>query len=240
MKQVLRFVGWAMLGMVGIVFLAVSGLGFIVQVPVGLAFGWVGFLRNNVMALEVNEWRLAEAAATVALLAAGGHFALRWLHAQMAPAAPQPWRPRWTVAALGGVLLLFVAGVATIGLTHQAAWLMTSDAPFTDSDSPRWQVSSAMVAAIDYRKAVEAAHRRTGRFPDDNADAGAPAFEPRSTLKEVAVGKGGVITLHFKPIVAEGAYLTLTPTAAGGTVTWTCRSNLKDRYLPMDCRDVRP
>jgi len=39
------------------------------------------------------------------------------------------WRIRWTLALVLGVLLLFTAGISLVGITHQIAWLSTSEQP---------------------------------------------------------------------------------------------------------------
>jgi prepilin-type processing-associated H-X9-DG protein len=39
------------------------------------------------------------------------------------------WRVRWTALSVVIVLLMFTAGIAATGITHQAAWLARSDQP---------------------------------------------------------------------------------------------------------------
>src|SRR5262249_42501610 len=46
-----------------------------------------------------------------------------------AGAPPRRWPPRWTATILAAVVLAFVAGIASIGITHQTAWLLTSPEP---------------------------------------------------------------------------------------------------------------
>src|SRR5262249_33914379 len=45
-----------------------------------------------------------------------------------------PWRLRWTLALVAVVVLMFVAGIAAVGLTHQTIWLMTAPVRLTDRD----------------------------------------------------------------------------------------------------------
>lgn len=241
LPALLRSIGKAVGLVFGVGFLLLvvaSVLGsWLVEVPFWLVFGWVRFLRDNVLALEVNPLRLFEAAASIAALGVGGHYGLRWLRAQVAPGSPHPWRRRWTVATLCGVLLLFVAGVATIGITHQAAWLFTSDQPFLESDAARWRLSTVLLASQPYAEHVAETWKRTGRFPDSDAEAEAPAFKaPNEDVRHIAIGKGGVVTIYFGPRVAEGGVVTRTPQPRDGALHWTCRSNLRDRYLPAGCR----
>ena len=83
---------------------------------------------------------------------------------------------RWTAAGLGLVLLLFVAGIATIGLTHQTAWLfMRTDPIVWNSFEVRARVQEAVNLAAPHRIALEVAceqgHMTAGY---DNGDLGLP------------------------------------------------------------------
>src|SRR5262249_9257130 len=62
----------------------------------------------------------------------GGHALGRWLFAgkpQADNAGSRVWTPRWTITLLSLVVLLFVAGIAAVGIAHQVAWLATSPEP---------------------------------------------------------------------------------------------------------------
>src|SRR5262249_21408540 len=39
------------------------------------------------------------------------------------------WKLRWSLAIVVFMFILFAAGISLVGVTHQAAWLMTSDEP---------------------------------------------------------------------------------------------------------------
>ncbi|MCA9071447.1 MAG: DUF1559 domain-containing protein, partial [Planctomycetaceae bacterium] len=43
------------------------------------------------------------------------------------------WPKRWTACILGLVLMMFIAGIALVGMTHQIAWLATSEEPLLES-----------------------------------------------------------------------------------------------------------
>jgi hypothetical protein len=85
----------------------------------------------------------------LAALSWGLHIFLSWLHAQVRNAKPEntgvpsaPWLPRWTLSILGIVVLLFVAGIAATGITHQTAWLMSSPQPIVQRDGGSTQIRS--------------------------------------------------------------------------------------------------
>ena len=228
---------------VGIVFLVLlvlsGGAIFVVEIPAVLALGWIRFLRDNLETMEVNPLLWAEAAGCIVALGIGGHWFARWLYGEMAPGAPQPWRPGWTIAGLAAVLLLFIAGIATIGITHQTAWLFTAKEPFIRNTwDARINISRALSEARASQEAVEEAHRRTGRFPGSDAEAGLPQrFQPTKNVLAQSVGPGGVIRIDFAEAVAGGGVVTLTPSFEGATLKWTCRSTLPQRELPASCRN---
>jgi hypothetical protein len=238
----MRIVGLILkwVGILFVVLLVLSGGGiFLVEIPVILAFGWIGFLRDNLATMEVNPLLWAEAAGCIVALGLGGHWFARWLYGEMTPGAVQPWRPGWTVAGLAALLLLFIAGIATIGITHQTAWVFTAKEPFIRNTwEARINVSRALSEVGQLKEAVEEAHRRTGRLPGSEAEAGlSRGFEPTNYVLERSVGQGGVIRIEFAKSVAGGGVLTLTPAAEGNAIKWVCRSSLPQRELPGSCRD---
>jgi prepilin-type processing-associated H-X9-DG protein len=100
-----------------------------------LAVGWIWYLGRAVPQVPVEWDGVLTAVVCLALLCGGLHLFCRWLY-EAAPAAAaaeqtprRPWPFRWTAAVVGVVVLMFVAGVAVVGLTHQTAWLITSPEP---------------------------------------------------------------------------------------------------------------
>src|SRR5262249_49375232 len=47
--------------------------------------------------------------------------------------ADRRWRWRWTGWLVGGVVLMFVAGLAAAGVAHQVGWLITSPEPIVEN-----------------------------------------------------------------------------------------------------------
>lgn len=92
-----------------------------------LAVGWMSFLYRVLPHANVNWAALITWIFTVSALTAGSHFSLRWLSRQIAQEGGiQTWRTSWTLAIVSGVVLMFVAGIAAIGMTHQVLWMLTS------------------------------------------------------------------------------------------------------------------
>jgi hypothetical protein len=85
----------------------------------------------------------------VALLAVGLQRFLGWLYGQStAEGPPRRWRKRWTAAILAAVVLMFAAGIAAIGITHQTAWLLNSPEPIALRGSYRQVQSMANLKQI--------------------------------------------------------------------------------------------
>jgi hypothetical protein len=102
--------------------------------------------------VSVNGAGALTAAVCLVALAVGLHRFLTWL---VGPG--RPWRWRWTLSGLGLVVLMFVAGISAVGLTHQTAWLLTSPEPLAEggrSAPARIQSTSNLkrigVAALNY------------------------------------------------------------------------------------------
>ena len=93
-------------------------------------FGWLHFLIRVIPAIQINPLAIITALVCVVLLLFGAHFFFTWLARAWQAGQPdaRPWRKRWTVSFMSLVLLIFVAGTAMVGVTHQVVWLsMTPD-----------------------------------------------------------------------------------------------------------------
>jgi hypothetical protein len=85
--------------------------------------GWVYFLRRTLPEVAPEAGVVLTAGACLAGLGVGLHLFLRWLRAHAG------WRPGATAALLGGVVLLFAAGLAVVGMWRQVSWLVRSEEP---------------------------------------------------------------------------------------------------------------
>lgn len=110
----------------GLIFLACIGLAWPGDLLLNLAFGWMFYLYRVVSQVVVSESSIWTAAFCLGALAVGLHWFLRWFAAQSAASA---WPPRRTGALLALIVLMFVAGIAAVGIGHQTAWLLTSPEP---------------------------------------------------------------------------------------------------------------
>ena len=216
--------------------IVVGGGDWTVQIPFYLVFGWFAFLRENLAALEPNPRLIVEALLCIAVLGVGSHYFCRWLYAAMVPDAAVAWRARWTVMGLGLLFLLFAAGIGTIGLTHQAAWLLGAKEPMLrDYFSERMRVTEALLSVTPLREEVAEQFSRSGKVPD-TVDAKPSPGSRRNVVETVFVAKGGVITIAFKRDFVAGGVIMLTPGVVNGKLEWKCTANLPRRITPPSCR----
>lgn len=210
------------------------------QVPARLLFGWYSFMVMNAHAMQPNWLLIVEAIVCTALLGVGSHYFCRWLWVKATPEGTTVWRVRWTVTGLAGVLLLFVAGIATIGITHQTAWLFTMKSPkVIDSWGPRFVLPAVIKSSIPVRNAVEAHFARTGRLPDSAQEARIDPGElqGREHVKALHVAEEGIVVIELAHKQAPAdAVILFTPTVNGKALEWKCSSNLERIYLPAECR----
>jgi hypothetical protein len=126
----------ALSGAVLVALLVCSGCIFPLELLYHLVTGWALYLYRVVPEMEISWSGVATAGVCLGILAGGLHRFLRWLYTAERPHAAKPrpvWRTGWTAALLGVVVLMFVAGIAAIGVTHQTAWLATSPEPLLES-----------------------------------------------------------------------------------------------------------
>jgi prepilin-type N-terminal cleavage/methylation domain-containing protein/prepilin-type processing-associated H-X9-DG protein len=98
-------------------------------------FGWALFLYRVLREMRLSTAGVLTALVCLALLAGGLHLFLGWLYGQAGETeGPRwRWRKRWTATMLAGVVLMFVAGISAVGITHQTVWLFNSPEPLTES-----------------------------------------------------------------------------------------------------------
>jgi hypothetical protein len=105
---------------------------FIVQTIWYLLTGWGYFIARNVQRAEPHADVLIAGLIALFLMAVIVHRMMRRMPTT-APTESEPPRRRSiraSAAAVGVIVLLFVAGVSTIAITHQTLWMFTSDEPF--------------------------------------------------------------------------------------------------------------
>lgn len=122
------------------VILACAGAVGLVEIPFWLTFGWIPFVWRTVPDMSVSWPAIGMALVTLVLFTGGLHVALpRAVNAFRSVHQPLTWHPRWTLAIVGVIVLMFVAGIGLVGVTHQVGWLATS--------GERWFASGGRLVA---------------------------------------------------------------------------------------------
>jgi hypothetical protein len=90
-----------------------------------LAIGWMTFLTRTLPKVTVDWGGVSMLLLCVFLAGAVGHNFCAWLW--KGSGREGAWRLKWTAMGLAGVVLLFAAGTAFTGVTHQVGWLLRSE-----------------------------------------------------------------------------------------------------------------
>ena len=98
------------------------------ELVIAVLFGWAAFLHRVGARLEISWPSIGVGVGAFVLFTLGVHMLCRrWRNATAATG--RPWRLRWSLAVTTFVVLLFVAGIALLGIVHQTGWLLTSPEP---------------------------------------------------------------------------------------------------------------
>src|SRR5712692_8163099 len=108
--------------------------------PLDAAFallaGWAFYLVRVVPQITWNWSGFFTALVCLVALGLVLQWFFRWFYQQFqikrGNTIPRDWAWAWTMRILGLVVLMFVAGVSAIGITHQTAWLVTSPGPLLE------------------------------------------------------------------------------------------------------------
>jgi hypothetical protein len=120
------------------IFLECTGLHALLETVAGLVIGWIPFLNRVIPQVTIDWTGVLTAIVCLGGLVAGMHLFLRWFSKnlkKLPESAGQPnpqWPVRWTAAIVLLVVVMFVAGIASVGVTHQTGWLMNSPEPLTE------------------------------------------------------------------------------------------------------------
>jgi len=135
------------------------------EVVLALLFGWVSFLMHVIPRLRISWSSLAIASAALVLFTIGIHILGRRWRSGTASASSPSWRLRWSVAMVGTVILLFVAGISMVGVVHQTGWLLTAPEPMYVSTVRSLPSDSSQRHLRQFGLAVENYAATFGRLP---------------------------------------------------------------------------
>jgi type IV pilus assembly protein PilA len=137
-------------------------------------------------------------------------------------------------AQQGFTLIELMIVVAIIGILAAIAM------PAYQDYTKRSHVTEGLNLAASAKSGVTEFFADRGAFPTSNVEAGLATATNISgnSVRSVAVGANGVITITYRTNVAPGATLLLTPTNSSGSITWTCKTGgtVGQKYRPSSCR----
>jgi hypothetical protein len=166
-----------------IVLLSCLGLWVPGDLLFAILFGWVFYLGRVIPQARVNPNGVATALICLAGFAVGLHLFLCSLARQSREsqggkplehdAGPdevprESWPLRWSAAAVGITLLMFVTGMAAAGLAHQLGWLITGTSPFLAGDGGARTAARRAQSTNNLKQmgvAFDAYHEGEGHFP---------------------------------------------------------------------------
>jgi prepilin-type processing-associated H-X9-DG protein len=145
-----------------------------IELVTNLAVGWFIFMNSVAPKVTVNWGGVALGTIALALFSGGLHAFLFWLYDRVRQTANDGvfridtgWKPRWTAAVVEIVLLIFVAGIAATGMTHQLGWLLASEDPWLSQGGARRAARRAQ--SVNNLKQIglglEIYHSGFGSFP---------------------------------------------------------------------------
>ena len=100
------------------------------QIVHEICWGWTRFLARVLPYVNVRWDGILIFGVGTIFFGCALHWIASWIYRHRQSSADNTsWKIKWTVVAVVTTELLFVAGVAATGVTHQAGWMMTGDQP---------------------------------------------------------------------------------------------------------------
>lgn len=100
----------------------------------------------------------------------------------------------------------------------------------------RAKVNAGLAEAVPVRARVAEFHQKHGRFPNAE-EIVLMGFEPGRTVKLSLVPMTGVVVVTYRDDKElAGKRVVLVPEASGKNLSWDCKGEMDNRYLPASCR----
>jgi hypothetical protein len=128
------------------------GMYWPVQLLVLAAFGWIGYLARVGPQIRPDWSAMGMGLGALALFAVGLHWFMAWFYAAAIAAKSNlseaasfgqsngaGWLMRWTLSVVVIVVMMFVAGISMVGITHQVVWLADSKEPLVNDSFARFR-----------------------------------------------------------------------------------------------------
>ncbi len=202
----------------GFVFLAMTGMLFLGEIPVVLIFGWIQFLGKVLPHIQPSLAIMLEGIGAILVLMVGTHLFLRWLFTNLRQPEDglsdrRQWKLRWTATGLMIFVLMFITSISMTGLIHQTGWL--AHEPWLESS-----FASGRRARADMRAIGTA----LGSYQVDWEH-----FPVTHTHRPVALSDVGLPPAYYEGAVYD-VWLTRVEYSAGGH-SYVLRSYGKNRIL---------
>jgi hypothetical protein len=153
-RQALTKLEVVVIVLVIVVLLICVGFVLPIQIAFFVLFGWAVHLYRLSGLVRVNWTELAGAVVALGIFGYGVHWFCDWLweaiqakrseadanarHAAEGEVKPSPqpahvdWRAKWSAMIVALVMLMFVAGISMVGVTHHLVWMLGSQEKLTD------------------------------------------------------------------------------------------------------------
>ncbi|HZZ80832.1 MAG TPA: hypothetical protein VFE62_20180 [Gemmataceae bacterium] len=94
-----------------------------------LCFGWYRVIARVGPEIEISYAGVATAVVCIGAVVIVLHWLARWLYGglRLAPTRadwPETWRWKWTLCLVAAVMLMFVAGLAGVGVFRTTSWFL--------------------------------------------------------------------------------------------------------------------
>jgi hypothetical protein len=180
---------------------------------VALLFGWLRHAFGVLPHVTLNPSGIGLFALCLVAAAVVGHRFCRWLW--QGSGRTEPWRARWTLAGLAGILLLFASGMAFTGAAHQIGWLLRSPSALVRSPGNERNAYASLKTIASAQADFRGNDRDGNRIRDFwRADiAGLYGLKPEGGEETIKLIEGSVAGADGRPSIALEAFVVKAPKA---------------------------